>query len=244
MAGRLLRRIRGSARLRGAVARLIAFYIRICRWTGRWEVIGAETRQHMLDRPGPWIMAIWHGRLFMVPAEMHPAYEVQAMISRNRDGDIISDVVGRFGIRSIRGSSEDPAKPGRRRGGPRAFREAAAALDTDRALIVAVTPDGPRGPRMRCRPGVAALSAMTAIPVVPWTFSARWAIELGSWDRFLIPLPFTRGVLAFGTPIPPPADEAEATLAAHGARIENELTGLTLVADTRVGRSTPIPGNA
>jgi hypothetical protein len=224
------------------VARLAAGYIRIVHRTGRWEILGAAARDAGRSGRGRIILAIWHGRLFMVPTEMHPGLDVRAMISRNRDGEIIARTVARFGIATIRGSTHDPLKPDRDRGGREAFQEGLGALRDCENVLVALTPDGPRGPRMRCHHGVATLSAVSGVAVLPWTFSARGAWQLGSWDRFLIPRPFTRGVIAVGDPILPPQDSAPASIEAHRLRIEAALNELTRRADARVGRVTPAPG--
>lgn len=242
MRRRLLRRLRGSAAARALLARAVAGYIRLCRATGRWEILGAEARQRARTGGGRFVLAVWHGRLLMVPTEMRRGADVRAIVSRNRDGELIAGILARFGIGTLRGSSADPDKPDRDRGGREALRAGLAALRGREDAVVAVTPDGPRGPAMRVKPGVAALSALAGVPVVPWSFSVRSGRFLASWDRFLVPFPFTRGVIAWGEPIPPPGDREPETLARHGARIEAALVRLTEAADRRMGRATPPQG--
>lgn len=237
----LLRRFRASATARALAARTLAAYLRFCRATGRWEVMGEAHRALAQSGRGQLILAIWHGRLAMVPTEMAGRLDVRAFVSLNRDGDLIARILDRFGIGTLRGSTHDPAKPGRERGGRAAFLGALAAFGAERNLIVALTPDGPRGPRMRCHPGVATLTARTGVSVLPWTFSVRRGVVARSWDRFLVPLPFSRGVIAYGPPIPPPEGTGAEALARHGAAIEAALTALTREADARTGRATPEP---
>ncbi|HEU0222341.1 MAG TPA: lysophospholipid acyltransferase family protein, partial [Paracoccaceae bacterium] len=241
MAAALLRRIRGSGLAREIAARLIAAYLRLCRATGRWSVMGEVPRALARSGRGRHILAIWHGRLCMVPGEMHRGLDVRAIISRSRDGEIIARIVGLFGIGTIRGSSRDPGKPERERGGRDAFLAGLVALRERENIIVALTPDGPRGPRMRCQAGVASLSVISRTHVIPWTFSAGRARVLGSWDRFLVPLPFSRGIIAYGEPIPPPPDRTAEAIEAHRQRIETALTALTREADAAMGRETPEP---
>jgi lysophospholipid acyltransferase (LPLAT)-like uncharacterized protein len=237
----LLRRIRGSSALRRLAAGLIARYIRFCFATIRWQVEGGAVRDRLQAGRGRHILAIWHGRLSMIPGEMRAGVDVRAVISRNRDGDIITDVVERFGILTLRGSTEDPRKPGRERGGRDVFMAGLAALRTQENVIVALTPDGPRGPALRCHEGVAMLAVVTGVAVVPWTFSVRRGRALGSWDRFLVPCPFTRGVIAYGEPVVPPAARTANAVEAFRTGVERALTALTAAADMRCGRPTEAP---
>jgi hypothetical protein len=200
----------------------------------------------MLARSGQGraILAAWHGRLFLLPSEMAQGIDVHALISRNRDGEIIARVCALFGVPAIRGSSQDPAKPDRDRGGREALAAALGLLRGRGRALIALTPDGPRGPRMRCQPGVAVLAAATGTPVVPWTFSARPSRILGSWDAFLLPAPFARGVIAYGAVLHPPQDRSTASVEAFRQEIEAALTALTRDADAALGLATPEPGPA
>ncbi|WP_239031919.1 lysophospholipid acyltransferase family protein [Paroceanicella profunda] len=219
-------------------------YISLCRRTGRWEIIGEDTRELLSSGRGRFVLALWHGRLMMLPTEMRDNVIVRAIISRNTDGEFISGLVDRYGIRTIRGSTRDRRKPGLDKGGRAAFLAGLHALKEEQDVILVLTPDGPRGPRMRCQNGVATLSVMSGVPVVPWSFSASRGRFLRSWDRFMLVLPFSRGVIAFGAPIPPPADRTAEAIEAHRLRIEAEITALTRAADAQVGRVTPVPGPA
>lgn len=238
----MLRRVRSTPWMGRLAARLIAGYLRLCRATGRWEIRGAEFVAHGRAARSPSLVAVWHGRLAMIATERTPRDRVLALISRAGDGALAAEVMARFGIEALRGSSQDPRKPWRERGGRAALAAALAAARRDPGLFLAVTPDGPRGPRMRCKPGIALMAARLGAPVLPFAFSARGAIELSSWDRFLLPLPFSRGVIAWGAPVPPPARTDPDSLEAHRLRIEAALIELTRAADAAIGRRTPEPG--
>ncbi|MEM9049706.1 MAG: lysophospholipid acyltransferase family protein [Pseudomonadota bacterium] len=239
---RFVRRFGHVASLDAAVSWLIARYLRFVRRSGRWEIVGAEPRALAQSGRGRLILACWHGRLAMFPTERAGPIAIRAMISRNRDGEMVARIMDCFGIETIRGSSEDAGKPWRKRGGREAFVAALAALRRSADLRVAITPDGPRGPRMRCHPGVAMLSARTGVPVVPFTFSVRRGWELGSWDRFLLPAPFSRGVICWGEPLEPPRAADGDAVAAYCKRIETALNALMRAADVRTGRRSPEPG--
>ncbi|MEM7056420.1 MAG: lysophospholipid acyltransferase family protein [Pseudomonadota bacterium] len=224
-----------------------AFYMRLVNWTTRWSIEGRENYDRALTGETGVIAVGWHGRLFMsvfwVPRGRQRRYTV-AMISNNRDGDLISALVARFGVVAVRGSTYDREKR-RDKGGVEAFVGAEAAL-RDRKALIAITPDGPRGPRMRAQHGAARLSIVTRAPVQPITFSARKAKVLHNWDRFMVPWPFGSGLQIYGETLNPPDRDDDATVAAYALQIEEELNRITALADRRCGQAEvppdPAPG--
>lgn len=220
-------------------AHLGAFYIRLVNWTTRWERIGSDNYRALLKDGTGVIATAWHGRLFMAPLWVPRGRRAVAMISRNDDGELISALVRRFRVIAIRGSTYDRQKQ-REKGGAEVFAEAITELTRNRALM-AITPDGPRGPRMRAQRGIAQLSIETGAPIQPIAFSVRRGKMMRSWDRFLLPWPFGRGVQIFGEPLWPPKPGDEAAALAFLMQIEESLNQLTLDADARCGREAPVP---
>lgn len=237
----MLGRVRRSPRLRRLAASLGAWYIRLVDRTTRWEIPDPALRDRIRAQQERIVIAIWHGRLLMIPAEMPPGGRVHAMISANRDGDIIADCVGRFGIASMRGSSRDPRKPHKAKGGAAVAAEAMELLGEHERIAVALSPDGPRGPRMRAQPGVATVSAAMGVPVMPFAYSTNRGFVAGSWDSFFVPLPFGRGVKVWGPVIEPPEDRSPEGIEAHRLQIEQALTRITQDADRRMGRAPVEP---
>lgn len=142
----------------------------------------------------PSIVAFWHGRMFLLPFALREfSSKVAILISRHRDGQLIAEVVERLGFKTVRGSTG----PGK--GGERAFLQMLELLD--KGYVVAITPDGPRGPREVVKPGIAKLAAKTGLPVFPLTFSCSSGFRLNSWDRFLIPRPFSKCKVILGEPV-------------------------------------------
>ena len=232
--------LRHSATGQWIGAGLGALYIRFVNLTTRWQVIGREKFDELLA-PGTGLIAvIWHGRLFMSPVWAPRGRRTVAMISNNRDGDLISAIVGRFGVFAVRGSTYDHAKR-RDKGGAEAYGGAQRELTQNKA-VVAITPDGPRGPRMRAQRGAAMLAIATGAPIQPITFSTVRGKTVRSWDRFVFPSPFGRGVQIYGDPIYPPESDDEASVDALLAAIENELTKITNRADEMCGRPRVEPG--
>lgn len=234
---RLLRSTAGLA----IGARLGAGYIRLVDRTTRWTVEGAENLCEVLSGEQGFIAAIWHGRLFMAPTFAPPGRDSLALISQSRDGDQIAAIIKRFGIGAVRGSTYDREKR-RDKGGRAAYARAAEALLHNRAAL-AVTPDGPRGPRMRAQAGAARLSLSTGCPILPVAFSTTWGRLFDSWDRFLLPLPLGRGAIVYGPPLWPPERTGAGAVELFRSRLEQALTEVTNRADELCGRA-PVPAAA
>ena len=172
--------------LRLAVA-LGAVLLKTLRRTWRIRIEGDEfVRTH--DR-SPVVLAFWHGQMVAVLGAHPPGAGV--LISEHRDGEIISQVIERFGHFSIRGSSS--------RGGSRALLE--AVREVKRGHDVAFTPDGPRGPRHSFAPGALMLAQRTGASIVSIGTHADRLWRLRSWDGFEIPKPFARVTVVYGAPL-------------------------------------------
>lgn len=176
----------------------------------------------------PLIYAVWHGRILIVPwlnarlRRREGARAVRVLASRSRDGELMADFARRFGLGVVRGSSS--------RGGAAALRELARVVRAGED--VAVVPDGPRGPARRLQAGIVALAARTGAPIVPVGVAARPARRLRSWDRFMVPAPFARCALVFGSALEVTRhDDREDAR----ARVERALEDATDAADALVG---------
>ncbi|MEO1275076.1 MAG: lysophospholipid acyltransferase family protein [Pseudomonadota bacterium] len=216
-----------------------AFYVWLCFRTTRWEWIGREYLDPLLaDRA--FIGAVWHARISLVAMLRPPHRQAFALISGNNDGDLIARVIENTGAHAVRGSSRDPAKPDKDKGGSAALKAMVQALEDGH--IVVGTPDGPRGPRMRMKPGLAKAAIVAGAPILPVAFSVRRGKMLRSWDRMLVPTPFNRGVWVFGPPIQPPRALERETIAALCAEVETAIMVATAEADRRTGQTTPDQG--
>ncbi len=190
-------------------------------------------RTNIVDRPPfpipePYILAMWHGRLVMLPMFRNGKKPLIALISGHRDGQIISKVASLFGIQTVVGSTS--------KGGMRAVRELMRFARDGHSLFV--TPDGPRGPRMRSSEGILDLARLTGLPILPATMSAGRGTSLQNWDRFLIPWFFNRVVIRWGEPIYVNAGDDKAEVA---ARLDAALTAVQNEADTLAGRPLIAP---
>jgi lysophospholipid acyltransferase (LPLAT)-like uncharacterized protein len=172
------------------------------------------------------IHAFWHGRLLLA-ALAHDGAPTLALISRHGDGEVIARIVARRRIEAVRGST--------RKGGAEALRAMIDQAREGRWKRLAMTPDGPRGPREVAEAGTIVLARTTGFAIVPVGLSARPSRRLKSWDRFLVPAPGARVVAVYGAPmrIPSAAAGPDDTGAARAA-LEAELRHLTAEADRRV----------
>ena len=168
---------------------IVRFYLRFIRLA----VIDEDKPVTLMENGGKVIVALWHQRFFGVIryAERFSMYQPSAIVSRSRDGDIISQVIVRIGYRPIRGSSS--------RGGKEALTALVEDLARNPCAIHAV--DGPQGPKCIVKPGLIRMAQLTRAAIFPLYISVERAWVLNSWDRFLIPKPFSNVLVRWGNPI-------------------------------------------
>jgi len=170
------------------------------------------------DKESSFIWGLWHNGLFSLPI-IYKRYlytrHGAAMASASKDGAIVAKVLQILGIGAIRGSSS-------RRGG-QALLEMASWLEN--GYDVAMTPDGPRGPKHHCSPGIVHLASKTGCKIFPLRVHYHNCWTLKSWDQFRIPKPFSRLDIYLGPGIDVPKDLDAAGLEVHRQRVEALLTG-------------------
>jgi lysophospholipid acyltransferase (LPLAT)-like uncharacterized protein len=169
---------------------LLSGALRLLAKTVRIEYRDAQPLFDAWERGEKVIVAFWHNRVLLMPLP-YRGEQMCIMNSQHRDGQIASRTLARWGIRSVQGSAT--------RGGVRGFLALLAAFR--RGCDLAVVPDGPRGPRYVAKPGVIHLARATGARIFPATYAAQWKRQLRSWDRLLIPLPFSRVAFVIGAPI-------------------------------------------
>jgi len=226
---RLHKRILRSSTVREIFAWLLSQYIRLVRLTGRWEYRGQEHMDRLRATGQPFVLCFWHNRIMMSPYVWPGPEPCHVLASSNRDGQLIAAVMRWLNVDPIFGSSS--------RGGRESFRIMVRALRERR--VVAITPDGPRGPRMRLKPGAVVAARLVGVPLLPTAWSSTRHRRINSWDRFLFALPFGRGVHLIGEPI----DPREGTVDEVTERLERVLTALADEADRLAGQP-PIPADA
>lgn len=193
-------------------------------FSARIETIGYEDVKDIMTS-NRFISAFWHSRILLV-AHQFKIYRGTALVSRSEDGEIIARILEKLGQQTIRGSTT--------RGGMRALVTMIRHIkETGRP--VAVVPDGPQGPRFKVQPGVIIMAQKTGLPIITVTYSAHRMKVFNSWDKFLLPYPFTRCRMVYGRPIYVKADADKNGLEQARLKLENELNRITRAADAHFG---------
>lgn len=173
------------------IPRLGYFVIRTLAATLRKKHVHPEN----LENVPQYIIVFWHAHLLLM---LHSRFRrpIVVMSSQHRDAEYIVRVYERYGVECVRGSST--------RGGTQALRGFIQKAKNGRNLVF--TPDGPKGPARIVKEGVIAAARMTGLPLVPVAFAAKRKKLLGSWDRMVIPYPFSKALYLYGEPIAVPRD--------------------------------------
>lgn len=213
---------------------LIAGYSAFVFRTTRWTYVDHEAFHRLGAEARPLIACFWHGRMILMPNFWPFTMPLYVLHSPHRDGQLMLRTLARFGMRPIIGSSK--------RGGAQALRDMSRVIRDGSS--VCITPDGPRGPRMRVSAGIVLLAKLTGAPLVPASFSVTRGRMLGSWDRLLIAHPFGRGVFICGEPVFVARDADHTALETARATLEERLNAATAEADRRCGRAPVDPAPA
>ena len=167
----------------------------LAMWTLRIEVIGKENLVRTASQ-GPCVLMLWHNRLLLslYCMQVHgPNFKYAAVISNSRDGALLTGVLDK--LRPMMRAIRVPAAARHR-----ALKEMVAVLKEDQRILV-VTPDGPRGPCYKTKPGAVAAAEMTKAKIIPMSWSCSHYWQLKSWDGLMIPKPFSKVRIMYGAPI-------------------------------------------
>ena len=160
----------------------------------------------------PFIVAFWHGELLFQPflyKKIRPNHKIAVMISEHFDGEIIAKIMGFFRFETVRGSG--------RKNGVKAL--LAAIKKSQEGYDIAITPDGPKGPVHSVAQGIVALAQKKSLPIVPFNIYADRYWQLSSWDKFIIPKPFSNVTLRAGEPFSVESMDMEEALKLIASRL-------------------------
>lgn len=208
--------------------RILQFYVSLLRI----RVIGEEIALGCLTDYGRVIVAIWHQRLLLGLGYVTKFrnFEPIIMISQSRDGDLAARLAERLGLMPVRGSSSQ--------GGATALAAILGALKKNPAVIHIV--DGPQGPRGEVKPGLISMAQLSGAVILPLIVSAKKAWILGSWDRFLVPKPFSELTIEWGQPLAVPRGIDPSEDEDLRREIERRLTEGYAEADLRYAWKHPL----
>lgn len=229
----MFKQLLGNAFVQFLVGRTIGLYMLLVGATTRWRRVNRQAAEPFFTGAGKVVICVWHGRFLLV----HKVWAVgrgipkaKMLISRSREGGIVTHATRAVGADVIRGSAP---KAGKSKGGVEAMRAMARHIEQG---AVCMTPDGPRGPRMRAKLAPVQLAKLAGAPLIGVAWSTKHRRVFKSWDRFVLPLPFGRGALVWSDPIAPPSPGADAAeIERVRAKLEQELNRITAEADRLAG---------
>jgi hypothetical protein len=190
--------MRVPIKLNPAAASLVLYGLgRLVASTLRWHVIGEEQIDDLIRENGKGVILVsWHGRTFL-PITRFRNRGYWSMISTSRDGEYQDRIFKRFGFNTVRGSTSA-------RGAVQATVTLIKHIKS--GDVAAMTPDGPRGPSGCAQPGVVFMAMRAGCPILPCGISASPRCLVPTWDRYMIPAPFSRAVMVYGEPMYIPSD--------------------------------------
>ena len=198
-----------------------AKYIKFVSFTNSWSFINKKYVENLWKKNEAFILCFWHGRLLMMPLSWNKEKKINVLISTHSDGQLLSKTVKHFNIETITGSSS--------KGGSEAIRNIVKSLKS--GISIGMTPDGPRGPRMKVNSAIIKIASLTGHKIVPLSYSVKKKIFLNSWDKFLVALPFGKGCFVWGKPIKIKKNISTNEDLKLSKRLENNLLKLTKKAD-------------
>ena len=215
--------LRDSPLARGLGANALLAYLRLVHRTNPLVDGSVEPRSVMSGEPI--IVALWHGRHFMVPFVSPPDVPVTALISRSADAELNAAVLERLGIETVRGSGGRPSRRIASKGGAGAFKALVGALERGRTVVMIADP---QGRARRAGEGIVRLARATGRPIVPVAYaSSRVHVFERAWDRAALNLPFGRAAVTAGEPIHVAADADAAGIKAARRRLTLALNDAT-----------------
>lgn len=189
-------------------------------YTSKIETTGFDAfKEIVLSKK--FIGAVWHSRI-LICSYLYKEQNAAVLVSQSEDGEIIARILQRQGYETIRGSTT--------KGGIRSLAKMIKALK-EKTRPASIIPDGPQGPRFKVQPGIITLAKKTGYPIMPITYSAKKAKIFASWDRFILPYPFTTCRLIYGNPLYVPTDADKDTEEMCRIQLEHELCRITDEAD-------------
>jgi len=192
-------------------------------WTTPIESEGFDEARSKV-RPDRAIAAFWHSRILLI-SYLFKGWNAAVLTSASKDGEFVARIVQKQGHVPVRGSTT--------RGGLRAIAALIRYLNGGKPGVI--IPDGPQGPRFQVQPGIITLAKKTGLPIVPITYSAKRIKVFNSWDRFILPYPFTTCRVVYGEPVWVPEHTDSAGEEEYRRVLEHEMRRITRQADARFG---------
>ena len=160
---------------------VLSFIVNLVTKTYRITIINDEQMKSLTQKNQNFISAFWHGRM-LIPWYIHRTYKISALVSKSKDGDILTKLLNTWNYDVVRGSSHI--------GGKEALMIMSEKIDA--GYSVAITPDGPTGPLNKMKPGAVVLAHRKSVPLFLIGTASSKKFVFKSWDRFQVPKPFSK----------------------------------------------------
>ncbi|HHL43657.1 MAG TPA: DUF374 domain-containing protein [Hellea balneolensis] len=235
----MFKRILGHKTVQITLAFILAQYMRLVRATTRWTIEGQEYLQPLQGTGAGFIACAWHSRFLMTPAGWSKMPQTpHVLISKSRDGNIVAYTSKFLKLGVVRGSRRAKYKDKNKRGAG-ALREMINVLEKGDCIFM--TPDGPKGPRMRMGEGPLRLAKLSGAPLLVYGLSVSRKKLFNSWDRFMLPYPFGRGMIIFDKPLYVDEHANEYEIETLRQEFENRLNQATQACDRAMGMDPVLP---
>ena len=189
--------------------------------TLRVQIINRDLESRLEKQGKAIIYTFWHGRMLYFPYLYRFSGKSTILTSPSKDGEIVARTAKIFGFSSIRGSSF-------KKGGSALLKMARGIKEGKSVTVVG---DGSRGPLYKVQEGIINLAYLTDVPILPVAYGAKNKIQLNSWDRFIIPIPFSKIKVMYGDPVYVDKNKKERNLQGKLEELEKKLKEITQAVD-------------
>ena len=224
---RILKRFSKTSTGQKLIGLTFYFITKLISHSIRWEYFEQSKKSKIFDNKHKYIFCCWHNKLFLGPHLLPRNRVINALQSSHSDGMITSLAFQYLGMNVILGSSK--------KGGMQAFRKMVKCLQLGESI--AITPDGPKGPKEKVKEGIIKLAQMTNTPIIPLVWATRKYKIINSWDNFVLPYPFSKGIYSFGKPIHIEKKININKFELERQNLENEIKRLTKILESRLNRT-------
>lgn len=191
--------------------------------TSRVKQHNEEVLEKLKQEQTNFILSTWHQNIYFSTWLLRKL-DLNALVSSSKDGEYMFRVMQHFGFNAVRGSTT--------RGGSKAILQMVKTLRGP--TPVAITPDGPLGPQYKVQPGIIQLAKITGVPIIPWHYEVTSKWFLKTWDRHIMPKPFTQAVSAYGNPFYVPRDVSNDAIPEYCDMLEKIMLDLMDVAKNKL----------
>ena len=221
---RILKRFSKTNAGQKIIGFLFYFITKLISLSIRWEYFEQSKKSKIFDNRNKYIFCCWHNKLFLGPHLLPRNRVINALQSSHSDGMITSLAFQYLGMNVILGSSK--------KGGMQAFRKMVKSLQLGESI--AITPDGPKGPKEKVKDGIIKLAQMTNTPIIPLVWATRKFKIINSWDNFVLPYPFSKGIYSFGKPMYIEKKMNISKFELERKNLENEIKRLTKILESKI----------